>query len=134
MKGKGKAISDLAIALLCVPSGHNLSTQVGSTRVFLVGLCSLRGWETCSWRLSESITFATSLPCCKPIALLIDKFVAGELDKDADGEVTAVYRAGDNRLLAPDQMRVGNEIVDRVRAGMAERATKEEAWQDGHIS
>ena len=27
-------------------------------------------------------------------ALLIDKFLAGELDKHTDGEVTAVYRAG----------------------------------------
>ena len=65
-------------------------------------------------------------------ALLIDKFLAGELDKDRDGEVTAVYRAGDNRVLAPDQMRITNEIVDRVRAGMEERAS--EAWQDGHLS
>ena len=38
----------------------------------------------------------------------------------------------DNRVLAPDQMRITNEIVDRVRAGMEERASREDAWQDGH--
>ena len=65
-------------------------------------------------------------------ALLIDKFLAGELDKNRDGEVAAVYRAGENRVLAPDQMRITNEIVDRVRAGMEERASREDAWQDGH--
>ena len=71
---------------------------------------------------------------------LIEKYFDGRLDKSDDADPEAEIEGalldggagGDGKItLAPDQLRIKEEILDKVKAGMASKMRREEAWRGG---